>query len=557
MSKYHRTRDHQNNRRTFLKTIGLAMGAASLEGPTAIAQETDGNEQSMGWTTYRANPERTGTIDATGPVPYPTTEWTLDPDGSMYNIEPIVTEETVYLAVTTDNSPSENDGYLGAYEVETGNEQWIQAELPAPRTPTVGDEMLYVPTKVSETFELSATGLYALDTNSGDIMWDRTQQDKWTTPIVTDEALYTSTTTGAYALDPATGSTIWREEGIGGIANGYEGQLCYADGTIFYADGTALSAEDGSMEWQVSGDRSLFGNSVAGDNRVYYLQSDYIQGDDGRVTVEARSVATGRIDWTFTTEGNEWDGRLALANGYVLLIDSNDKRTGVTALSMETGSPAWTQELQGDFVSSPTVANEMIYLGGRYLPEPPSEDGRAFIAALDLATGNHQWTYLLDSSNLETSPENPPAAGTPVVVDDQLYMATYPVGSTLDYEYTYYSNIFALESCHKQQHDNNFLLIDEQPNDGETCSRLKACIDVTSNRELSDFSAGDAVWLNGFCSIGSDLQYEWDTDGDGQFDESCTSIAVTVPKCGAVTVHLKITDSNGNTDTASIEISPN
>ncbi|WP_227380661.1 outer membrane protein assembly factor BamB family protein [Haladaptatus halobius] len=555
MSNNTRTLNHQNNRRTFLKTVGIAMGAAGFQSTTTIAQQTDGSKQPTGWITRRANSERTGTIDATGPLPFPTTEWTLDPDGSLYNIEPIVTEETVYLAVTTDNSPSENNGYLGAYEVGTGDERWIQPDIPAPRTPTVGDELLYVPTKASPTVESTATGLYALDTESGDIAWDRTKRNKWTPPIVTDDALYTSNATGAYALDPASGETIWREKGVGGIANGFEGQVSYSDGTVIYADGTALNAEDGSTEWQAPSDRSLLGNSVADDNRVYYLRSDYIKGDDDRVRVEARSLGTGRLDWTYTAKNNQWDGRLALAQGYVLLIDENNGKTGVTALSTETGSSAWTQELHGDYLSTPTVANETIYLGGRYLPTSPSERGSAFIAALDLATGNHKWIYLLDSSDLETSPENPPAAGPPVVVDNQLYTATYPAGSALDYGYVYYSNVFVLNSCSNQVDDDDFLPINEMPDERDDSQPLKACIDVTSNRELSDFTAGENVWLNGFCSTGSDLQYEWDTNGDGQYDKSKTSVAVTVPECGSVTIGLKIMDSNENIDTASVTLS--
>lgn len=97
--------------------------------------------------------------------------------------------------------------------------------------------------------------------------------------------------------------------------------------------------------------------------------------------------------------------------------------------------------------------------------------------------------------------------------------------------------------------------IDETPDEGDDYQPPKACIDVTSNRELSEFTAGETVWLNRFCSTGSDLQYEWDTNGDGQFDESKTSMAVTVPECGSLTVRLKVMDSNGNIDTASVTLS--
>ncbi|GAA0239716.1 PQQ-binding-like beta-propeller repeat protein [Haladaptatus pallidirubidus] len=545
----------ENNRRTFLKTVGIGITAAGLGGTPTIAQQTDEeDEQPVGWTTHRANPERTGTIDATGPTPYPTTDWTLDPDGTLFGVEPIVTDGTVYLATTTNNTPSKYDGYVGAFDAQTGEQQWIQSEIPAPTTPTIADEMVYITTKRVRGTNSSRSGLYALDAESGDIAWKQTQQDQWTVPLIAEETVYVANENGAHAFDPATGDNVWRKSGVGGIAHGYEGQVSYADGTLIYADGTALNARDGAMEWQTPSDQPMLGNSTADNERVYFLQGEYIQGNDHRISVEARSIETGRIDWTHTNSDNFWDGRLAVANGHVFLFEDFNGTSAVIALSAETGAEAWRQELHGDFVSNPTVANEMIYLGGRHEPESPFDAGRAFIAALELETGEENWKYLLDSSDLETSPENPPAAGTPVVVGDQLFTATYPAGSTLDYEYVYYSNVFSLGSCDTRPDADDCFLTDEQPNESEL-SQPEACIDSIAQQDLSELPAGETVWLNGYCSTGRELQYEWDTDDDGQYDAMGPTVVVPTPTCGAIPISLRVTDFQGNTDRTTVTLS--
>ncbi|WP_266081653.1 hypothetical protein [Haladaptatus caseinilyticus] len=125
-----------NSRRTFLKTVGITMGTASIEAAT-VAAKADTNDTSVGqpapWTTARSKFRRTGAITATDPTPYAKTNWKMDLDGSMYSVEPIIKDEMVYLAATTNNGPTDSEGYIGAYDTKTGEQQWRQSNLPAPR----------------------------------------------------------------------------------------------------------------------------------------------------------------------------------------------------------------------------------------------------------------------------------------------------------------------------------------------------------------------------------------------------------------------------------------
>lgn len=448
MSDHSSGKNRGNSRRTFLKAVGVSIGTMSVEVTNTAAQERTAKDttDTSSWTTARSNSKRTGAINENGPNPFATTSWKMDLDGSMFSKEPVVANGFVYLPVTTDDTSSESEGYIGAYDIETGDQVWKESDLPSPKTPAISDEMLYFATNISEADEENRGGFYALDIENGETRWSRTNFLKWTSPIVTVDRIYTSNREGAYALNSMTGETIWKTDGVGMLSDGSDGALSYHDGTLFFSDGTALNADDGSVKWKITDQETAFNNHVIDNGRVYYLRTEYIEGDDDIVTVEARAADSGRVEWSYSPEtGRVLDRRFAVANGHVLLYDSNEGNV-LTALDAETGARIWRKELDGEFFSNLTVANDTIYVGGRYmLPSKPGI-GRAAVYALDLTTGNREWTYLLDPSNLIMNPEGPPAAGTPVVAAGKIYTSTYPAGSLLNHQYIQYSNFFVLES---------------------------------------------------------------------------------------------------------------
>ncbi|WP_327054178.1 outer membrane protein assembly factor BamB family protein [Halomicrococcus gelatinilyticus] len=250
-----------------------------------------------------------------------------------------------------------------------------------------------------------------------------------------------------------------------------------------------------------------------------------------------------------------------MTDDHVVLLDSDDDGavatdgSVVTALDAATGTTAWRTAIEGEFFSSPVVGDGTVYVGGQYVPGSTPSTGRAVVHAVDAPTGDRQWTYLLDSTDLETSPEDPPTAGTPVVADERLFVATYPGGSTLDYRYVYYANFFLLGSCDERPDADHRLPTDDEPDDRCDGPKPEACIEATPNLDPDDLDAGDVVRLDAACSTGNRLRYEWDTDGDGRCDESGGSVSVTVPACGSLTVTLEVTDANDDTDTASVSLS--
>ncbi|MFB9805322.1 PQQ-binding-like beta-propeller repeat protein [Haladaptatus pallidirubidus] len=355
----------------------------------------------------RAGPSRTGVTDQNGPTPYAVTDWRIDLDGSMYDTDPVVADETLYLSVTTNNTPGEYGGYIGAYDAETGDEQWKRPDLPAPKTPAIDDQTIYFSTQVPETPDSDDIGFHALDADSGDTVWNRTDHNHWSHPIVTENKIYTSNRDATFALHRETGDTIWKAGGVSGFSDDVGDALSYTDGTLFVSDGTALDAEDGSTKWAVSSDECTLGNPAVHNGMIYYTQTEHIVGDDDRVKVQARSAETGEVEWVHREDGNAWDGRPAITENHVLFVNSSDGESIVTALDSTTGETVWATMIRGTSFSSPVVGNGTVYLGGQYVPESDPSAGRALIHALDDATGDQLWSYLLGSSGLETSPEDP------------------------------------------------------------------------------------------------------------------------------------------------------
>ncbi|ODR80214.1 serine/threonine protein kinase [Haladaptatus sp. W1] len=479
----------------------------------------------------------------------------MDLDGTMYHTEPVVGDDVLYLAVTANNTPGERAGYLGAYDIETGDRRWKRTGFPNPKTPTTSGEMLYFATQTAETEE-SDHGFYALDADSGETMWTRRDHSRWSRPILVGDRVFTANEEDIYALDAETGDTLWQTEGVTGIEEEVGTTLSYTDGSVFTSSGIALDADDGSKQWEVSPDDTTLGNPATNGWMVFFTQTDFLEGDDTQVTIEARSPDSGELQWEYESDaGNRWDGRTAITGDHVLLVDLNGESV-VQALDAETGETAWETTFPGQFFSSPVVGGGIIYVCGQYIPESDSAAGRGLVHAVDSATGERQWSYLLDSDGLETSPEDAPAAGVPVISNGKLYAATYPANATLDYKYTYYSNFFVLGSCDRRP-DGDERLPSDDPDGGDDFPPLDVCIDVVSNLDLDSLDVGDIVRLAASCSTGRELEFAWDIDGDGQYEESGSVVSATIPTCGSLTVELKVTDANGATDTASVRLSTN
>ncbi|WP_227380656.1 PQQ-like beta-propeller repeat protein [Haladaptatus halobius] len=439
-----------NTRRTFSQTIALTALTFCAGSGLVLSKETDdpnNGESPAEWPTYRSTVGRTGATTDSGPASPVTTTWTMDLKGGMMTTEPVVADGTLYLAVTTDNSPSQSRGYVAAYDSETGDQQWIRDDVPGVNTPTVAVGTLYVATNVSPESDSEDGGLIALDRQTGETTWQRDDHVAWADPILVDDRVYTvkehspeDPGTSVQALDASTGDTVWQTADV-------QGDVCYADGTVFTTDGTALNAADGTVLWSVAAD-GMMGQHViqAVDNGLVYGVIQ--EGDSNQNVVQARSPDDGSVQWSFPTgTSGFWAGRLTVGAGHVFFRTTMNGTHAIRALDAKTGEGAWSYDADTELTSDLTVADGILYAGGRTDSDP--ELGDAVIVALDAAAGEREWDYIFGRWELD---EYGPAANAPIIANGRVYTATYPKGSTLDYQYTEYGDLYVLGCSDSDDH---------------------------------------------------------------------------------------------------------
>ena len=212
------------------------------------------------------------------------------------------------------------------------------------------------------------------------------------------------------ALDAASGEEQWRTEiaGFGVSVPTAAAGTTYVSATVLRNPGTppvgglhggvlyALDAATGEQRWQT---RSLIREgpsapTVAGD--TVYLRS-MVHG-----TLYAFDAATGGERWQSTVpaddtsdEGTRSDGSPVVAQGIVYTPGT----TGTLyALDARTGDERWQVETAGNFLDTPVIASDTVYVTSTAVMEEdaPAPATARRLYALDAATGQERWTVAVD-----------------------------------------------------------------------------------------------------------------------------------------------------------------
>ncbi|SDD02890.1 Outer membrane protein assembly factor BamB, contains PQQ-like beta-propeller repeat [Natrinema hispanicum] len=316
--------------------------------------------------------------------------------------------------MATETGTDDSTGYVSAYDSTTGDQLWTRTDLPAPRTPAVGDEMLYFATKPPSISQDGQGGFVALDADTGETSWYRDDNSDWADPLLAAGNLYTSRLgrsddgRNVCRLDPSTGETVWKIDAVGG-------QISYADGTLFVSTGSALDAADGSVQWNISteagGDATV---QTVRDGRVFGVERGTGETEYG---IQSRSAADGTLRWMYSFVGDEDDeyiSRLAVDDERVYFVthvgdptNAGGRSATITALAAETGTLEWRYETDAYLAGDPTVADGTLYVGGKYGPASSPEPEvpayyKGLVFALDAASGEYEWGYVLEAG---TPPE--------------------------------------------------------------------------------------------------------------------------------------------------------
>ncbi len=393
----------KNTRRTFLKTVGLAVGAVSLadassrmptethEPPSDWSFPTD--DLTMDWPMVRHDAGNTGYsrtaagIDGSSWISW--SERLFDNVRSTDRVSsPIIADGVAYTVYH-----SEYEDTLVAYDVETRDVRWrtTYASMRRKRAPPVVDDGRVI---VTGSFRVRA-----FDTETGEIVWTFTlpggkrRSDSGSDQGDGDGNDTESPNDGCRGGDGDSGSGGDHGGNIGFVPSMSVPVL--ADGTVYllvaFESETrcyAISVERGRKRWQATvSDTGPIGNW---DTSIPAVADGAVYVAHGR-TVAALDTDHGHEEWSHEYYSGGSDAFTLLktpvaVDGTVFLSGSHtESRTTdshLMAVSGEDGTVRWRSSLNGHGgdITVPTVADGRVFAGDR--------DGlRAFAAA----TGSELW----------------------------------------------------------------------------------------------------------------------------------------------------------------------
>ncbi|WP_265338413.1 outer membrane protein assembly factor BamB family protein [Haladaptatus pallidirubidus] len=351
--------------------------------------------------------------------------------------------------------------------------------------------------------------------------------------------------------------------------------MSVADGSVYVLNDTegriiSLDADAGTEQWNTTlpvDEDDVSGYAIS--NGVIYLTAN-------PDTVYALSADDGSALWTKTAEHSMADSTIdeisapAVANGVVYVgtdddyewnkPENSEEMGAVHAFGGQTGEEVWRFETAADIQGPPTVADGQVYIGGEYASQDAWEDESEYsdhpsdlvgtvyssnvVYALDADSGDESWSYAVSRYTNDKRVRGIAVANGDVYAwtdDDATY---YPSGE-----------LFALTSSDERPNSDERLADDSLY---EQNSRPTETIETEPpNADEKEFEGGETVSLDASNSTDSDgeiVSYEWDLDGDGEFETTGTTAEVTVPDCEILEVTLRVTDDDGSVGTGSAEL---
>lgn len=352
----------------------IVLSVLGLMGPglTGLVGATD---QSTGdgltWPQDQYDNARTGhTNSTTGPTGPVESSWSVEltADSSPNTVAPVLANGTVFVG--------SDDGNVSAYNADTGSHLWT--------------------TKVITS-----------------------KSDPIQSLAVDDGTLYVSGRWNVYALDPATGATVWgspysleaddaRNNGAEIVVSGDRLYVAAGNSSSFDAGHLyAFDATTGTPDWRFETDTYLWGGGVTLSNGTVYLGDGGSSSFSGDGNLYAVNGSSGAEQWSKHYSGTRVMAAPTVANGTVFV---NKENGDLVAYDAETGTARWstTVSFGVDVVESAAVADGVVYVGTKNTGE---------VWAYDADTGAEVWSGPF---------ENEGTGGTvasPVVVDGLLYAA--------------------------------------------------------------------------------------------------------------------------------------
>jgi len=261
----------------------------------------------------------------------------------------------------------EGNGYLYAVNMGTGATVWSYVfDSSTASGPAISGGNVY-----DGSIAAAGASFFAVNARNGSPIWASTCGQTYTSPALNENLVYVSSTSEIFALDQATGSTIWSYTFP--VFN-FTSSPAVGQGKVFGLGGDeelyAFDASTGAIVWTFpSGDLSGKYSSPAVSNGVVYIGI-------GK-TFYALNAHNGSVLWTYPTGGTD----PAIANG-IVYFGSGDFLYAVNAV---TGAVLWQFQATGR-ITSPSFANGVVY----------ADSENTTLYALDGHSGKLLWSHKTD-----------------------------------------------------------------------------------------------------------------------------------------------------------------
>jgi len=377
-------------RREFLTTTGGVLAAGALaQGATA--------QTSGGWLSLGNDPANTGRAGSSGPTGDVGSAWATETAGPISG-GPVVVGDIAIVG---------SQDVLYGFDIDSGGDRWqfTEAEGEITTTPAVGDGLVYVGDQ--DGF------VYAVDVETGEQQWRFETQGQVTAPAVFDGTVYVASGDGAlHAIDATEGLSVDQDAWPVSVGSSLESAPAVAtaaqsgrsEPTVFVGNEsgqvTAVDAETGVTSWTRSIENAarvptapavLDGTVYVGSQGVGGPQSGYLHALDAE---------SGGEIWEFDTNGPVF-GSPAVAGETVYVGSRSGLLFGVGTAN---GTEQWSYDAGQQIQSAPAVADGTVYVGSL----------SSAVIGVDATSGDEDWTF-------ET---NQQVISNPAIADGALFVGS-------------------------------------------------------------------------------------------------------------------------------------
>jgi outer membrane protein assembly factor BamB len=275
-------------------------------------------------------------------------------------------------------------------------------------------------------------GTFALDAATGATVWQNVRAKGFSSPSVFNNSVYVGTSNGTVMrMNAAMGTTIWEtrllaKTSFSGITSSPKVAFDWVFVGTFNETGgpgdvVALYEGNGTVAWRHPTGSIHFSSPAFANGTVYvgvmgFYNTTTQVSFNPPYGVLALDAATGGTRWFFPTRGSV--AASPAITGANLIVPSKDG--SVYALSRTTGTRVWEARVDAG-ISSAAVAGSTIFVGGGAFGSPGK------VTALDWASGSTKWSF---AANGPVQSSITYAAGTIVFATNAANGTVYALDAT-------------------------------------------------------------------------------------------------------------------------------